>query len=75
MSLTNDQGENYVIYLKEKGVPFRYEQLESQVKPSDKYSLIELKDRSLYDLAPGKIYAMKLESLEVFGVYNSQREL
>ena len=75
MSLTNDQGENYVIYLKEKGVPFRYEQLESQVKPSDKYSLIELKDRSLYDLAPGKIYVIKLESLEVFGVYNSQREL
>lgn len=64
-----------VIYLKEKGVSFRFEQLNSQLKPKDKYSLVELKDRSLYDLIPGKIYAINMETLEVFGIYKNQREL
>jgi hypothetical protein len=75
VNITNDQGENLVIYLKEKGVSFRFEQLNSQLKPKDKYSLVELKDRSLYDLIPGKIYAINMETLEVFGIYKNQREL
>lgn len=50
MSITDDQGNKSVVYLKEKGVPFRTEQLSSAMKPKDKYPLIELKDRSIYDL-------------------------
>jgi hypothetical protein len=51
------------------------EQLSSQLKPKDKYPLIELKDRSLYDLIPGKIYVIHMETLEVVGIYRNQREL
>lgn len=75
ITITNDKGENIVIYLKEKGVPIRYEQINSQLKPKDKYSLVELKDKSLYDLKPGKIYVINIETLEVFGIYKNQREL
>lgn len=79
ITITNDLasplGENTFIYLKEKGVPFRHEQINSQLKPKDKYSLIELKDRSLYDLKPGQIYAINTDNLEVFGIYKNQREL
>lgn len=75
VNITNDKGENLVIYLKEKGVSYRFEPLNSQLKPKDKYPLVELKDRSLYDLIPGKLYAIKLDTLEVFGIYKNQREL
>lgn len=75
ITISNDKGENIAIYLKEKGVPFRYEQINSQLKPKDKYSLIELKNKSLYDLKPGVIYAINTENLEVYGVYKNQREL
>ena len=75
ISVTNDQAKDSTIYLKEKGVPFRTEQLSSQLKPKDKYPLIELKDRSLYDLIPGKIYTINLETLDVFETYSNQREL
>lgn len=75
MNITDDQGKKSVVYLKEKGVPFRTEQLSSAMKPKDKYPLIELKDRSLYDLIPGKIYVIHTETLEVVGIYKNQREL
>lgn len=84
ITISNDKGssnENIVIYLKEKGVSFRYEQINSQLKPKDKYSLIELKNKSLYDLKPGEIYVINIEgeggsqNFEVFGVYKNQREL
>ena len=75
VNIVNDQNENLVVYLKEKGVPYRLKQINSQLKPKDKYSLVELKDRSLYDLIPGKIYAINMETLEVFGIYKNQREL
>lgn len=93
INITNDKGENIVIYLKEKGVSFRFEQISSQLKPKDRYSLIEpfgpgpgigpwscawaegLKDKSLYDLIPGKLYAIDKDTLEVFGIYKNQREL
>ena len=70
-----DDVEASSAYLKEKGVPIRYEQINSQLKPKDKYYLVELKDKSLYDLKPGKIYAINIETLEVFGIYKNQREL
>lgn len=63
VNITNDKGKNIVIYLKEKGVSFRFEQISSQLKPKDKYSLIELKDKSLYDLIPGKLYAIYKDTL------------
>lgn len=75
ITITNDKGEDIVIYLKEKGVPVRYEQINSQLKPKDKYYLVELKDKSLYDLKPGKIYVINTETLKVFGVYKNKREL
>jgi hypothetical protein len=75
VNIINDKGKNSIIYLKEKGVQFRTEQLNSQLKPKDKYPLIELNDRSLYDLIPGKIYAINMETLDFFGSYNNQREL
>lgn len=75
ITIQNDKGEKTLIYLKEKGVSFRHEHINSQLKPKDKYPLIELKDRSLYDLIPGKIYAINTENLEVFGIYKNQREL
>lgn len=74
-NITNKKGENILIYLKEKGVSWRFKQLNSQLKPKDKYPLIELPDRSLYDLIPGKIYAINMETLEVQGIYKNQREL
>ena len=45
------------------------------MKPRDKYPLVLLNDRSLHDLIPGKIYAINIETLDVFGTYNNQREL
>lgn len=45
------------------------------MKPKDKYPLIELKDKSLYDLIPGKIYSINIEILDVIDNYRSQREL
>ena len=73
INIMNEKGENILIYLKEKGAPWRFEQLNSQLKPKDKYPLIELNDRSLHDLIPGKIYAINMETLNVFGTYNNQR--
>lgn len=71
----NKKGENILIYLKEKGAPWRFEQLNSQLKPKDKYPLVELKDRSLYDLIPGKIYVINMETMEIVAIYKNQREL
>lgn len=75
MNITNNKGENLTIYLKEKGLPFRLEKINSQFKPKDKYCLLKLKDKSLYDLTPGKIFALRIETLEIFGIYKNQREL
>lgn len=75
VQITKDNGEKYVIYLKEKGTSFRFVQISSQLKPKDRYSLVELKDKSLYDLIPGKLYAINIDTFEVFGVYKNQREL
>nr|YP_009710351.1 hypothetical protein [Ceratocystis albifundus]QFX74853.1 hypothetical protein [Ceratocystis albifundus] len=75
LEVTDDKGKTIAIYLKEKGESWRIEQLNSQLKPKDKYPLIELKSKSLYDLIPGKIYAIYIETLEIKGIYDNQREL
>nr|QCW06942.1 hypothetical protein [Drechslerella brochopaga] len=67
--------QKFVIYLKEKGVSFRSDQLNSQLKPKDKYSLIELNNKSLYDLVPGKIYVIDVNTLEIIGDYKNKRGL
>jgi DNA-binding CsgD family transcriptional regulator len=74
ISYISDNGET-VIYLKEKGVSLRSEALNTQLPPKDRYPLLNLKNRSLYDLIPGKIYAINADTLENFGIYDSQREL
>lgn len=33
LTITNYKGENIIIYLKEKGVSYRHEQIHSQLKP------------------------------------------
>jgi hypothetical protein len=43
--------------------------------PKDKYPWLDLKNRSLYDLIPGKIYVISIDTLEDFATYDSQREL
>jgi hypothetical protein len=44
----NKDGKEIVIYLKEKGVPFRWEQISTQKYPKSRYPLLNLKNRSLY---------------------------
>lgn len=43
--------------------------------PKDRYPLLDLKNRSLYDLIPGKIHVISIDTLEDFATYDSQREL
>jgi hypothetical protein len=47
----------------------------SQLKPKDRYPLVQLKDKSLYELIPGKLYAINKDTMEVWGIYKNQREL
>lgn len=73
-------GKEVVIYLTEKGVPFRAggtEQISTQLSPKTKYPLLRhLKNRTLYDvLIPGKIHVIAVDTLKDFGTYNNQREL
>lgn len=56
-------GEEITIYLKEKGVSFRTEQVSSQLYPKSRYPLLNLKNRQLYNLIPGKIYAINIDTL------------
>lgn len=74
MTITSEKGET-VIYLKEKGAPFRTEALNTQLAPKKRLPTVELKNRSLHDLIPGKIYAITVDTDEDFGVYSSSREL
>lgn len=74
MRFTKD-GEEITIFLKEKGVSFRTEQVSSQLYPKSRYPLLNLKNRQLYNLIPGRIYAINTDTLEDFGTYDSQREL
>ena len=75
INIIDEEDKSIVIYLKEKGVPWRFEPLSSQLKPKDKYPLINLKDKSLYELTPGKIFVYDAVTFEIKGIYNNQREL
>lgn len=43
--------------------------------PKDLYPKVELINRTLYDLIPGRIHAIDINTLKDFGNYASQREL
>lgn len=62
-------------FLRETGVPIRTNALLGQQSPKEKYAVISLSGRTLYDLIPGKIYAINVITKEDFRIYNNQREL
>lgn len=62
-------------YLREAGVYLRTELINQQLAPKDKYPLVELSGRTLYDLIPGKLHAIATESLIDYGVYSNERDL
>lgn len=68
-------GKKITIYLVEKGAPVRTKAFSSQLAPKDLYSKVELVNRTLYDLIPGRIHAIDVNTLEDFGNYANQREL
>ncbi len=75
VNITDDNGKISTIYLKEKGIPFRYETISFQISAKKLYPLIVLKNRTLYDLIPGKIHVICVNTLEDFARFTSQREL
>jgi hypothetical protein len=68
-------GEEVHGYLRESGTPIRTVPLENQLAPKDKHALLVLPNRTLYDLIPGKIYAITVDTLSDFGIYNNERDL
>lgn len=70
-----ESGKKTTVYLVEKGASIRTQALSSQLAPKDLYPKIELFNRTLYDLIPGRIHAIDINTLEDFGNYASQREL
>lgn len=69
------KGETVQGYLREKGVPLRTEPLLSQLTPKGKLPTVELTDRTLYDLIPGKLHAISVDTLQDFGLYDNERDL
>lgn len=59
----------------EKGAPVRTKAFSSQLGPKDIYSKVELVNRTLYDLIPGRIHAIDVNTLRDFGNYANKREL
>lgn len=80
VSVTDDdashsEGKITTVYLKEKGTPFRTDKISSQLPVKKLYPLVELKNRTLHDLIPGKIHVICVNTLEDFSRFTSQREL
>lgn len=80
VSITDDdashsEGKITTVYLKEKGTPFRTDKISSQLPVKKLYPLVELKNRTLHDLIPGKIHVICVNTLEDFSRFTSQREL
>lgn len=71
----NESGKKTTVYLTEKGASIRTKALTSQLAPKDLYPKVELINRTLYDLIPGRIHAIDINTLKDFGNYASQREL
>lgn len=64
-------------YLRETGVSLRTEYINQQLLPKDKYPLVELSGRTLYDLIPGKLHAITTDSLKDYceAVYDNELDL
>ena len=62
-------------YLREAGNSLRTEHVFSQLSPKNKHPFVELTGRTLYDLIPGKLHAISVESLDDYGVYDNERHL
>ena len=73
--IDKDSGKKITVYIIEKGGNFRNQVLNSQLGPKHLYSEVKLLKRSLYDLMPGRLYAIDVNTLEDFGNYANQREL
>jgi stress-induced morphogen len=73
--LDKDTSKKTTVYLVEKGASIRTEALSSQLGPKSIYPKVELINRTLYDLIPGRIHAIDINTLKDFGNYTSQREL
>lgn len=72
---TKDTGKKTTVYLVEKGSSIRTEAISSQLGPKALYPKVELISRSLYDLIPGRIHAIDINTLKDFGNYANHREL
>ena len=70
-----ESGKKTTVYLTEKGASIRTKAITSQLAPKDLYPKVELINRTLYDLIPGRIHAIDINTFKDFGNYASQREL
>lgn len=74
--IDKDSGNRKItVYLIEKDGIFRIQALNSQLGPKGLHPDVKLINRSLYDLIPGRIHAIDVNTLEDFGNYANQREL
>lgn len=63
-------------YLRQFGQPWRTELLPGQQSPRLKWPQLDLIDRTLYDLEPGKLHAITVDDLTNYGrAYNNERDL
>jgi hypothetical protein len=69
------KGQEVHGYLREVGKPLRMEAITSQLVPKSKFPTLELVDRTLYDLIPGKLHAVTVDSFTDFGCYDNERDL
>lgn len=63
------------LYLREVNHPIRNIPLRSQLSPKLKYPTVKLLNKTLFDLIPGKLYAILVKILQEYGKYNNERDL
>ena len=62
-------------YLREVGEPLRTEPLLKAVHVKNKLPSVDLVNRTLYDLVPGKLHAIHTDTLEDYGLFDNERHL
>jgi hypothetical protein len=62
-------------FLREVGKPLRETELAGQISPRLRFSTVTLGNRTLYDLVPGMLHAVSVDSLEDYGLYVNERDL
>lgn len=68
-------GLNLSGYVQEIGAPIRTQPVAMQLKPNQKYPLVELDGRTLYDLTPGLIHVVDPVTLKDVYTFESEAEL